>query len=358
MSDILDLLNETVNGTNNRGDSNTPKGGDDANIGDGVAGGDDGKLKDDGESPNPAPDAKKPDEVNDDFEQKALEFLKGNEQLQLKVLSEKLGRDISSFDELVQEKVVEKVIEKEPELPDAVKGLVEFMNKTGRTNLNEYLSAIKDWSAEPKESVVAEYLRRTKKMDGDTLKKYMTVEFFPDRDERLADEVTAIDKEKASINFDITYNQAIDFLKKEQEEFYKPVQTSGPDGGKSADLEAKKAFQENMAKAARELSEIKLSDDFSFKVPKDSGLDSMNSLESIVDKFKDESGFQYKKFLQTLYAGMNIDKILSAYAEHVKTNLTEEEFKRFVNKPNVNISGSGDGGGIEAKDILEILDRL
>lgn len=50
-------------------------------------------------------------------------------------LSEKTGREINSLDSLIETKEVEKVVEQE--LPDAVKGLYDYMQSTGRT--------VEDW---------------------------------------------------------------------------------------------------------------------------------------------------------------------------------------------------------------------
>lgn len=286
-------------------------------------------------------------------EQKILEALSKNEELQYKFLSERLGREVKSLDDLQQEKIVEKTVEVDntPELPDVVKKFWDWSKETGRTNVNDFVKATKDWTAEDKDSVVMEYIRRTKGLEGDTLKGYMKDRFKPDDED-----ITERQRRMAEYDFNGTYNEAIDFLKKDQEKYsYRDESVDFRQQVEDQKRKEQEQFSQGIQSAANDFDKISITEDFSYELGGDDKVsEDFKSMDDVVKQFSTEQGFDYKSLLQTLFVGRNMGKILKAYRDHVVNSLTEEDIKRMSNS-NINPDRGKNGEGPNASDVMNAL---
>lgn len=256
-----------------------------------------------------------------------LESLDGKDDLILKYLSKKTGREIESFDNLVEVKEVEKIVDKEVDLPEDVKAFWEYKKNTGR-GFDDYLKANKDWKAESKESVVMEYIRQEEGLDGELLKDYFDLNFRPDEDE-----ATEKEQRMAKLNFEKYYKKALSHFESQKSSYVIPTETQS---AQRQAAEKAKEDSERFAAGVRDalsgLNELVI-DDFKYEVKdREALVDKFSSIEKLMDSFKTNGQFDYKRFVATLVAGENAQSVAKAYAEHYKNKHVEDELARLSNK--------------------------
>lgn len=261
-----------------------------------------------------------------------LSFLEEHEDVPLKFISTKLGREISSIQELAQEDSSTKT----PDLPESVSKYLEYYKETGR-GLKDFMQAQRDWANEPKESVVMEYIRQTEGLDGELLQEYYDLEFRPDEDEVSEREV-----KKAKINFEKSYQKAVKFLNGQKEKFYLPDETTSfQRKAEDQTQQQKQLFSQQMEKAIDQMQEISVGD-FSFKVVNPTAVkEKYKNIDSIMAGYMENNGFDYQRLARVLYAGENIVPIATAYAEKEKAKMIEESQRKMQNK--VDVGSSADG---------------
>jgi len=273
-----------------------------------------------GGSQQKTPEPGKKEDV-DDIKEKVFEILEKDDKLYLEFLSKKTGKQLNSLDELVQEKEVIK----EPELPEDVKKFWEYKKETGR-DLNDFIKATKDWTAESKEAVVMEYMRQTEGLEGDLLRDKFNLEFMPDED------ASEREIKRAKINFEATYNRALKALKEQQKQFSLPTDTLSLQRKAEEQRKAEQEkFKAGMQEALSRLDSLTI-DDFSLKVEKPPKMDErFSSIENILAPYKKGDTYDFKSLAETIIAGENRQKLAKAYAEHYKNKLVEEEMKKMSN---------------------------
>lgn len=256
-----------------------------------------------------------------------LESLDGKDDLILKYLSKKTGREIESFDNLVEVREVEKVVDKEVDLPEDVKAFWEYKKNTGR-GFDDYLKANKDWKAESKESVVMEYIRQEEGLDGELLKDYFDLNFRPDEDE-----ATEKEQRMAKLNFEKYYKKALSHFESQKSSYVIPteMQSAQRQAAEKAKEDSER-FAAGVRDAVKGLNELVV-DDFKYEVKDREGLaDKFSSVEKLMDSFKSNGQFDYKRFVATLVAGENAQSMAKAYAEHYKNKHVEDELARLSNR--------------------------
>ena len=256
-----------------------------------------------------------------------LESLDGKDDLILKYLSEKTGREIESFDNLVEVREVEKVVDKEVDLPEDVKAFWEYKKNTGR-GFDDYLKANKDWKAESKESVVMEYIRQEEGLDGELLKDYFDLNFRPDEDE-----ATEKEQRMAKLNFEKYYKKALSHFESQKSSYVIPteMQSAQRQAAEKAKEDSER-FAAGVRDALNGLNELAI-DDFKYEVKDREVLaNKFSSVEKLMDSFKSNGQFDYKRFVATLVAGENAQSMAKAYAEHYKNKHVEDELARLSNR--------------------------
>ena len=278
------------------------------------------------------------EEDEDEYDVKDLD-----ENLAFEFIKKTRGLDIESIDDLLKPKESKK-------LSPEVEKFLEFTEKTGNTNYNDFLATQKDWSAESKDVVIKEYL----KIENPTLSDKQ-IDFLYNKnyayDEDIDDEEVIMEK---SINVERDFQKGVKVLDARKEEFMvrKGLDETIPEEYKVAKTEFEKIKQQEqeidnliaenrndfIAKTKSVFNEkfegfkIKVGDEeLSFKpenikevVQTQSDLNNFNNkyFDKDTGKLIDPEGFH-----KALYFGMNAEKMAEHFYNLGKAKLAEEEDK-------------------------------
>lgn len=270
-------------------------------------------------------------------------FFEKDEKQLFDILSKKTGKEINSFDDLVE--VKEKVIEKEPELPESIKKLLDYTTKTGR-DIDDYFSANKDWGALPKESVVMEYMQKAEGLDADSAKDYYETLYNLDEDS-----YTERDIKLAKIEHEKKYREALNYFEKQKSEFMLPSKS------KELQREAEEReaaeridFAQKMSSAIKSYDSVRVGD-FDYKVSDTSNLtDRFQSLGGILENYKEGDALNHKKLFDVIYKGENIDAIVRAAIDDAKAKFIEEDAKELSNSKDKEIPDASKSTGSQSEE--------
>jgi hypothetical protein len=262
-----------------------------------------------------------------------------NDETALKFISEKLGREVSSFEDLVQEKEVIKEIEKPTEyLTEFGKGYEEFFKETGRSP-DEYMSLNKDVSSMSQEDVIKESLR----IGNPELSKE-DIDFLYE-EEYITDEEVMDDREirKVEIKRKKAHQDGVKELNELKKKFLIPKETSiASKEAKQKELQAAaeesaRLWSEEVSKTNKELSSIEIdfgeNHKFNHSIPQESkesikDVASDNTLNKFLKRYaKDDGTYDSKKFQQDLYVIENLPRIINDVREQ-QNALTTESLER------------------------------
>lgn len=139
-----------------------------------------------------------------------------------KLMSEKLGRDVTSKEDLIIEKEIEKIIEKETEYgSEFSKAYDKFFKETGRSP-QDYLSANRDLSTLSKDQVVRESLRaENPTLDQNQLDFLYNRRYGIDETEMSEDDITL-----NKIQFEQDYNKGLKGMEAIQKNYSIPADNS------------------------------------------------------------------------------------------------------------------------------------
>jgi hypothetical protein len=247
-------------------------------------------------------------------------FIEKDEKLLLNILSKRTGKELSSFDDLKEVEIQERVVEKKPELPESIQKLWDYTVTTGR-DINDYISANKDWKTLPKEHVVMEYIQRVEGLEGDTAKRYFDVYYNLDVDEYSEREV-----EMAKLNLEKDYKKAVNYFEEQKKEFFTPSQQVDL-RREAEDKERAERLQwaEGMTSAINSLDNIKVGEmDYSVSDKKDL-VNRFQSIDGIISKYKTADGLNYRGLAETIYKGENIDAIIKVAQDDAIAKYIESE---------------------------------
>lgn len=190
-----------------------------------------------------------------------------SDDLVINYLKEKSGRDFSSLDDVLSEKVVEK----ELELPEDVEAYYKYKKETGR-NLEDFLKLNRDLDSESPEKLLKDYIKETNP-EFDNEDVMMAMEEFS-FDEELDDDST-IKRAKLAKKKELA--RAKEYFNKLKEQYKVPLESSESQVS-NEELDAFKQYKESQTTLAED--QRKRSDYFKEKT------DSLFS-----DKFE---GFKFK----------------------------------------------------------------
>jgi hypothetical protein len=187
----------------------------------------------------------------------------------LSYLGNKLGRDVSSFDDLVE------VREKEVELPEDVSAFYNYKKETGRS-LKDFMELQRDYdSMNPDDVLKSYYMQTSKGLDASDVEFELNKKFGYDQDLDDDDEIKykEISKKKEIA-------KAIEYFDQQREQYKAPLESSSPlvSEDKLKKFEAYEQYEADSAKQQEEAN--KRSEYFTQKT---------NELYS--DKFE---GFKFK----------------------------------------------------------------
>ena len=266
-----------------------------------------------------------------------------DENLAFEFIKKTRGLDAESIDDLLKPKESKK-------LSPEVEKFLEFTEKTGNTNYNDFLATQKDWSAEGKDVVIKEFL----KIENPTLSEKQ-IDFLYNKnyafDEDIDDEDVIMEK---SINVERDFQKGVKVLDARKEEFMvrKGLDESIPEEYRQAKTEFEKIQQreqevdkliaENrndfIAKTESVFNEK--FEGFKFKIGEDElvikpenikeAVKSQSDLNNFNNKYFDETTGKLKDpegFHKALYFGMNAEKVAEHFYNLGKAKLAEEEDK-------------------------------
>jgi hypothetical protein len=266
-----------------------------------------------------------------------------DENLAFEFIKKTRGLDVESIDDLLKPKESKK-------LSPEVEKFLEFTEKTGNTNYNDFLATQKDWGVESKDVVIKEFL----KIENPTLSEKQ-IDFLYNKnyafDEEYDDEDVIMEK---SINVERDFQKGVKVLDARKEEFMvrKGLDETIPEEYRNAKTEFEKIKQQEqevdkliaenrndfIAKTESVFNEK--FEGFKFKIGEDElvikpenikeAVKSQSDLNNFNNKYFDENTGKLKDpegFHKALYFGMNAEKVAEHFYNLGKAKLAEEEDK-------------------------------
>lgn len=283
------------------------------------------------EEPAKAPTPDKVEGVKDENVQE-IDFSKIPEDKILGYLAGKVGKEVKTWDDLVEVREVEKEVEKPVDYasPD-VANIDKFVRETGR-GVDDYFKVQKDWDNEPNEKVVKEYLKtQYPSLDKEDI-EVMYEDYFQTEEvteDMLDDEKKAIDRKNRSklVSLKTKAEEARKYFNSQKEQYKTPLKRveENLDKGKEEWVRGAKG-------ALSSLDKIEI-DGFSYEIRDKSRYDKVfDGIDSLLGTFKNEDGtFNYGNLVRVITAGMELPKILEEHAKAVKANTVEEEMRKKSN---------------------------
>jgi len=273
-----------------------------------------------------------------------------DEQVILKELNEKYGFDAKSLDDLKPKEIAK--------LDPETEKFLEYKKETGR-GYQDFLETQKDFTAEPKENVLLQYL----KLENPTLNEKQIERLFKKEYEipEFADDDEITDKE---INIERDYQKGLKLLESQKEKYMVP---KGLDESVPEDFRKAKEFVDNFTKQQQENQiayeqtakdfqaktdevfsnnfegfKVKVGEDeFSIKPENvEETKKTLSDLSNFDKKFFDETGKlkDPKEYYKALHFAMNPDKV----AEHfIKIGMAKQLELDDKESKNIVVKGAG-----------------
>lgn len=149
-------------------------------------------------------------------------------------------------------------LSKKEELPESVAVYKKFVEDTGRTSLNDFYNAQKDWNKESKEDTIKEFYKyEYPDMSDDDIDTQIELVSVSKDDE---DELESRELSKRKLDFSKEYSKALSFMNKKSKEYSTPlenaVQQKPPTPKEIA--EAHQPYWDARDKSLEKLNEVKL----------------------------------------------------------------------------------------------------
>ena len=252
-----------------------------------------------------------------------------DDEIVLQYLSEKLGRDVASFDDL-NSPVSE--TESNDFASEQLRVINEYVKNTGRT-VQDYLNTqTVDLSDVSNDAVIKEYLKlENPGLTEAELNDYIAATYKTDSEEYTAREVNA---GKVQLNKDA--KAARDYFNKVKEDYAMPIEADDP--GVSAEDRAE--WIGLMESNVDELEGLSFSmndkgEEYIYSLDDEARqeIKGYNSnLESFFDKYVDQSGsWDFDKLNTDMYILNNIDKIVRGVANQYRSKGTESVINEIKN---------------------------
>lgn len=237
-----------------------------------------------------------------------------------KTYGEQLGKEIKSIDDFKIEKVVE--VEKTPELPEEVQKIIDFQKETKRP-AKDFFLATKDWSEEPEDDRVREYLKdKYPTLNKDELtfqikamKKGMeSLEDDEDNPEAASDR-----KMEASIKWKTTLAESDSYLKTRNEKYHVPIVQDNSAAQKQEE------FSNEFNTVLGSFEEVKL-DSLAYK-PKQK-IENISSMEDYLGIFESK-----EQMVEAAYYARNKAQMLKDLRDQWEVDFNSDKLKRQNNIP-------------------------
>lgn len=253
------------------------------------------------------------------------------------ILSGKLGREIKSFDDLVETKEIVKETPRQYRTPET-EAYEKYFEETKRP-MSDFVKLNKDWSKEPDEGVVISYLRNEfPTLTEQDIRDKIDYQFKPqeqlDPDEYSAEEIARQkrDNRMREIEWKELVAKSRKFHDERKAQFLTPYEQKIKSAREQLE-QGREIWREGMQASIPTEMEF---GDFKFNV-KDAEdyKTSLGSLENFIDRFKKDDGtIDPVKLARTVIAGDKVltGELLSAYEKHVRAKTIEEQMGKKANR--------------------------
>lgn len=270
-------------------------------------------------------------------EQEGLQKIKDEDVLSY--LGKKFNKELTSFDELFKEKVVEK------DLPEDISTFLKFKEETGR-GLEDFIKYQKDYDNVDEDQLLKEFYKETESdLDDDDI-DYMMEKFS--YDEELDDEKAI---KKARIEKKKELAKAKEYFNKQKEKYKVPVEQAGSKTDKAYQeyLEQAKDLEEKNARLSEHFQNQtdKVFNDefkgFEFNIGEESVYfkpgdakelkQRQSDITNFISKYLDENGAikDAGAYHKALSAAMNPDRLAQYFYEKGQSDATKNYSKESKN---------------------------
>lgn len=269
-----------------------------------------------------------------------------NDEQVLSYIGKRYGKEINSFDDLMQER------EASEELPEDVASYFKYKKETGR-GLNDYVQLQKDYDETEPDSLLKDYYRATEDgLDEEDIDILME-DFYIDED--LDDDTT---KKKIKLKKKKAIAKAKSYFKDMQEKYKHPLESRGPAASNVPDEEYA-AYKQYIAEATTREEQVERKRSwydektnqvyspefkgFEFNMGENTVVYSPSSVADLkkraenpggwADKFVDESGLLKNAvdFHKVIAVAQDPDKFARFFYEQGKAEATEDVTKKIKN---------------------------
>jgi len=252
-----------------------------------------------------------------------------DDQVVLNYLSEKLGRDLTSFDDL---NTTSEQTESNDFASEQLRVINEYVKNTGRT-VQDYLNTqTVDLSNVSDDALMKEYLKiDNPDLTDAELNDYMATTYKTDKEEYSARETNA-----GKVQLMKDAKAARDYFNKVKEDYAMPIKA---DNSETSEVE-RKEWLSQMENEVNDLEGLSFSmndkgEEFTYNLDDEARqeIKGYNSdLENFFDKYVDEGGnWDFDKLNTDMYILNNIDKIVRGVANQYRSKGTESVINEIKN---------------------------
>lgn len=310
-------------------------------------------------------DSQEQEQEEEQQEEDDFDVVDLDENLAFEFLKKAKGLDVESIEDLLKPRESRKL---SPELEK----FIEYTEKTGNSNYNDFLATQKDWTQEPKENVLKSFL----KTENPTLNEKQ-IDFLYNKnynyDEEYDDEDVVMERQ---INIEKDYQKGLSLLEKQKEEFMvvKGLDETIPEEYREAksfydkQQENEKLFQENRNEYLSKVESVFGNDFKGFDVTigdeklaiKPENISEakthVSDLSNFNNKFFDEKTGKIKDInglSKAVYFAMNPDKVAEHFFNLGKAKYAENEDKlsKNITTTSRNVAPRMGSGNITVKEV-------
>tara|TARA_R100000426_G_scaffold4636_7_gene6966 strand:- start:16607 stop:17680 length:1074 start_codon:yes stop_codon:yes gene_type:complete len=252
-----------------------------------------------------------------------------DDEVVLQYLSEKLGRDISSFDDL---KNTEQPVENNQFASDQLKVINDYIKNTGRSVQDYINTQTVDLSNVSDEAVLKEYIRLDNpNLTEAELNDYVTEMYKTDKEKHSAREMNA-----GKVQLTKDAKAARDYFNEVKEEYATPLESKN----EGISEEERGQWINQMSQEVDDLDGISFpmndkGEEYVYQLD-DSAREEIkgynSNLDTFFDKYVDEQGtWDFDKLNTDMYILNNIDKIIRGVANQYRSKGTENVINEIKN---------------------------
>ena len=255
-------------------------------------------------------------------------------------LSEKLNRPVKSYEDLIEERLVEKEVEKlvEKEIDDPyAKKWLEYKEATGR-DFSDFMKSQRDVATIPSEQKVREYLRDVEyggQITDQELNFLMKDRFQRDPEEHDADEVT-----RAEINYKAVSVKADRYFTEQTDKYRVPQPNIKSDAEQREDVASQKKAKDQAWKQGVEAGIESLNgkigtEEYQHKLTDKAALiEKYSTPDSLTKQFLNKDGaMDFGRLVKIIESGLAVEdgSFTKGLSESVRNSVLEDQTRKLNN---------------------------